>query len=289
MTHHAAPPTKGHVIDSAAPYYDLLTAALTLGRDRAFRERLVDAAAIRDGESVLDVGCGTGTLAVAAKRVTGVSGMVAGVDASPAMIDRANQKARRAGVVVDFKVGVAESLSFEDESFDVVFGTLMMHHLPRTIRSDSLREMRRILKPGGRVLIVEFDGAARGPVGQLHRRGHIPVDDMIDTMRNAGFDVVRRGRASVGDLYYVFGVPHIVSTQETKVTPVQDTALEPLPTPVLAWMLLALVIVGVHVALIAGFGRLVGAGVAVTALVIIVVVLLHGGAGGLIHRHRRRR
>ena len=89
----AAPVTKGRVMRSSARYYDLLVWLLTLGRERAFRERLIELARLRPGEWVLDVGCGTGTLAIAAKRRVGPAGNVHGIDASPEMI--AAQVARR--------------------------------------------------------------------------------------------------------------------------------------------------------------------------------------------------
>jgi ubiquinone/menaquinone biosynthesis C-methylase UbiE len=76
-TDSPAPATKGLVLRAAqARWYDLLAAALTLGRDRQLRERLAELARLAPGESVLDVGCGTGTLALAAKRAVGTSGTV---------------------------------------------------------------------------------------------------------------------------------------------------------------------------------------------------------------------
>src|SRR4051812_9706934 len=82
---HASPGTKGRVLHSAAGY-DALVWLLSLGRERAFRERLVRLSQLRAGQSVLDIGCGTGSLAIAAKRVVGPSGTVDGIDASPEMI-----------------------------------------------------------------------------------------------------------------------------------------------------------------------------------------------------------
>src|SRR5262245_48143975 len=96
------PSRTGKVLHAAAPY-DILVWLLTLGRERAFREKMLRLAHLEPGESVLDVGCGTGTLAIAAKRQVGTTGMVYGVDASPEMIARAEKKARKVGIDVAFK------------------------------------------------------------------------------------------------------------------------------------------------------------------------------------------
>src|SRR5262247_2265411 len=98
------------------------------GREAVFREKVVDLARIQPGDRVLDVGCGTGTLAVAAKRRVGPRGMVHGIDPSPEMITRASRKAGKAGVEVVFKEAIVEALPFADEYFDVVLSTLMLHH-----------------------------------------------------------------------------------------------------------------------------------------------------------------
>jgi demethylmenaquinone methyltransferase/2-methoxy-6-polyprenyl-1,4-benzoquinol methylase/phosphoethanolamine N-methyltransferase len=81
-----------------------------LGRDRAFREKTLDVAQVAPGESVLDIGCGTGTLAIAAKRRVGSSAGVTGIDASPQMIARARKKARRVGADVTFAAANVENL-----------------------------------------------------------------------------------------------------------------------------------------------------------------------------------
>jgi ubiquinone/menaquinone biosynthesis C-methylase UbiE len=139
--------------------YDLLAWLLTHGRERQLRERFIDLAGLAPGDAVLDVGCGTGTLGIAARRRVGPSGTVCGIDASPPMIARARRKATKASVVVDFRVAVAESLPFPDGRFDVVLSTLMLHHLPKKTRQQCAGEIRRVLRSGGRVLAVDFGRA----------------------------------------------------------------------------------------------------------------------------------
>ena len=140
----------GGIVLHAARFYDFLAWAVMLGRETVFREKVLDLGRVKSGESVLDVGCGTGTLAIAAKRRVGSTGRVYGIDVSPAMIARARKKARKAGLDDEFKNEVIEALAFPDAKFDLVLSTLMLHHLPRRLREDGARGIRRVLKPGGR-------------------------------------------------------------------------------------------------------------------------------------------
>jgi SAM-dependent methyltransferase len=103
------PRTDGRLIHWAF-LYDLLLRVLFVGQERAFRNRIADLARLAPGESVLDVGCGTGTLAIVAKQRVGAEGTVSGIDASPAMISRARQKALTASANVDFRVAAVEAL-----------------------------------------------------------------------------------------------------------------------------------------------------------------------------------
>lgn len=151
--------TSGIVLHSPV-LYDLTVWLAMLGKERAFREKLLQLAHIKDGERILDVGCGTGTLAIAAKRHVGQSGAVYGVDASPEMLVRAEKKARKADIEVLFRNGLAEALPFQDNFFDAVLSTVMLHHLPAKTRRQCAVEIRRVLKPGGRVLAVDFEGSA---------------------------------------------------------------------------------------------------------------------------------
>lgn len=202
---NSAPGTKGRVLHSAAGY-DLLAWLLLLGKERAFRERLVRLARLAPGESVLDIGCGTGSLAIAAKRGVGPSGIVQGIDASPEMIARARKKADKAGVDVVFSNGVVEALPFSDGRFDAVLSTLMLHHLPRQARQQCAREMRRALKPGGRVLAVDFgraSGHQKSLIEHFHRHGAIDVQDIVNLLSDAGFEIIESGPVGVRDLNFV--------------------------------------------------------------------------------------
>jgi ubiquinone/menaquinone biosynthesis C-methylase UbiE len=202
---HSAPGTKGRVLHSAAGY-DLLAWLFLLGRERTFRERLVRLARLEPGQSVLDIGCGTGSLAIVAKQRVGPGGTVQGIDASPEMLTRARRKARKAGVDVSFTKGVVEALPFPDGHFDVVLSTLMLHHLPLEPRRQCAREMRRVLKPGGCVLAVDFGGAAAGRkslIEHFHRHGRVDMHDIVKLLSEAGLQVVESGAVGVRNLNFV--------------------------------------------------------------------------------------
>ena len=195
----------GAVINLAAGY-DFLIWLVTLGRERRLRERLLVPAQLKPGESVLDVGCGTGSLAIAAKQKVGAGGSVHGIDASAAMIARARRKAAKAGAQVTFENGIAQSLPYSDARFDVVLNTVMLHHLSRKAREESVREMRRVLKSDGRLLAVEFGGAAphgRGPLAHFHSHGQIKPRDLAELLSGPGLEVVEKGSIGIWDLQFV--------------------------------------------------------------------------------------
>ena len=204
----AAPATFGRVLHWA-DRYDLLVWLPTHRRSRAFRERLVDLANLAPGESVLDVGCATGSLAIAAKRRVGADGKVFGIDASPEMIARATSKATRAAVDVSFKNAVAEALPFPDAQVDVVLSTLMLHHLPRKVRQECAGEIRRVLKPQGRVLVVDFAQAQSrsGLLAHVHRHGHVAPRNIVALLEEARFRCVESGSVGVSSLHFVLAVP----------------------------------------------------------------------------------
>jgi ubiquinone/menaquinone biosynthesis C-methylase UbiE len=146
---------QGEVIRRAY-LYDALVTVLSLGRAGAVRRTALDLARVAPGDRVLDVGCGTGTLAIEAKRRVGFSGVVRGVDAGAEMVARATRKALSQGLKVAFDVAPAQDLPFRDGEFDVVFSTLMVHHIPEDGRLPAVREMFRVLRPGGRLLVADL-------------------------------------------------------------------------------------------------------------------------------------
>src|SRR6185436_10154082 len=145
------------------------------------------------------------TLAIAAKRRVGASGSVHGIDPSPEMIARAKKKARKANADVTFEIGAAEALPFPDARFGVVTSTVMLHHLRRSARQEAVREMKRVLKPGGRLLAVDFAGASqsgKGPLAHFHRRGHVRPQDLVDLVSDSGLRVVESGPLGMWALHF---------------------------------------------------------------------------------------
>lgn len=200
---HDLPRKVGLVLHRAAAY-DFFVWLMSGGREGAFRERILRLARLQPGEAVLDVGCGTGSLAIAAKRQAGAAGKVHGIDASPEMLARAAKKARRAGMNVAFTQAPAQALPFPDASFDVVLTTVMLHHLPRPGRAQCAREMRRVLKPGGRVLAVDFAASQeKGLAGHLHQRhGHVKLEDIVALLGAAGLEVKESGAVGFRSLQF---------------------------------------------------------------------------------------
>jgi len=206
--------TTGRLIHWAFPY-DLLLWFISFGREQKFRGKALDLAELKPGESVLDVGCGTGTLAIAAKRRVGPGGSVSGIDASPEMIARAEKKARKAGTEVRFKNALAEALPFSPAQFDVVLSTVMLHHLPRKVQQQCALEIRRVLKPGGRVLAIDFANSANEERGSFltgfHRHGRVNFPEVIAMLSDAGLNCVKSGPVGFGELQFVLATTPVAT------------------------------------------------------------------------------
>lgn len=193
---HVAP-ARGHMT-GWSPFYDVMTGLQFLGAERRVREMTADLAHLQPDESVLDVGCGTGTLTLVAKRRVG-PGAVAGVDAAPDMVAVAKRKASRAGLTIDFQVGLIQALPFPDDTFDVVLSSLMLHHVPAEFRPQSFAEIRRVLKPGGRLLVVDFRAPAGGGARHItqlvlgRRMVETNLADHIPALQTAGFVQIETG------------------------------------------------------------------------------------------------
>jgi ubiquinone/menaquinone biosynthesis C-methylase UbiE len=196
------------------PFYDLLTRLI--GADRV-RTALAEQAACRPGDRVLDVGCGTGSLVVLLKR-TQPAAQVTGLDPDPGALAIARRKAGRSGVTVQLDQGYADALPYAGGTFDRVLSSLMYHHLRGAQKEAMLREVRRVLKPGGTFHLLDFagPGAERRGFIASHLHSHRALRDndqervlaALYAAGLAGARVTGRMPSLAGDLLlYRAGVP----------------------------------------------------------------------------------
>ncbi len=208
-----APETKGLTIRWAKLYDPVKTMMLwILGGNGSLEKASLEHAGINKGEQILDVGCGTGTLAIEAKKQVG-DGKVYGIDASPEMIIQAEKKLEKLGLDIEFKIGLIESIPHQDNEFDLVLSSLMMHHLPsEELKLKGLEEIHRVLKPGGRLLIIDLEPPEKGIVKHFmnHLFGHHVMENDIRKLRplveKVGFKDIEIGRTSHKVLSYVKAV-----------------------------------------------------------------------------------
>ena len=159
------------------PLFDVV-AALTV-RDGAIKRSVLAGARLVAGERVLDVGCGTGTLAVAAARhEEGVE--VTGLDADPAILAKARRRAAAEGLSIRFDEGMSTALPHEDASFDVVLSTLFFHHLRDDAKHATAAEIIRVLRPGGRLVVGDL-GRPHDPLMRAAVRATVQLLDGTTT------------------------------------------------------------------------------------------------------------
>jgi ubiquinone/menaquinone biosynthesis C-methylase UbiE len=138
--------------DFLTPLYDVVA---RFTGERRMKERIIAQARIGDGDEVLDLGCGTGTLVLMAQQACPTA-RVAGMDIDPKILAIARRKLERAGVTAPLKQGSATDPPFPSHSFDRVLTTLMVHHLTTEQKVEAFRAVRRLLRPGGSLHIADF-------------------------------------------------------------------------------------------------------------------------------------
>lgn len=176
--------------DVFLPLYDPMVSFMGFGR--AGRE-LISEANIERGYHVLDLGCGTGTLAVTLKREY-PDVQIVGLDPDAKALERARAKATRAGVSLQLDQGFADELPYREASFDRVLSSFMFHHLEEDEREKTSREVLRVLKPGGSFHLLDFvipDRAAPGFFDRLfggHALMKTSTDErLLRLLSRAGF------------------------------------------------------------------------------------------------------
>jgi ubiquinone/menaquinone biosynthesis C-methylase UbiE len=170
------------------PLYDPFTRLIGI---QTVHQKLADQAELDSARRVLEIGCGTGNLALLVKRIRPQLDVV-GLDPDPKALARATRKARRAGLDLRLDRGFADQLPYPDTSFDRVLSALMFHHLDEDLQVASLREALRVLRPGGSLHLVDFGGSSHDLHGlaRMARRSHTLRDNWDDRipalMREAG-------------------------------------------------------------------------------------------------------
>lgn len=164
------------------PLYDSVVAATT--REREFRAAVIEQAELRPGQQVLDLGCGTGTLAIEmARRWPGLQ--IFGLDGDPQILATAAQKAAQAAVEITWQQGLATSLPYPDASFDRVVSTLFFHHLSPKDKVAAASELHRVLRPAGQLHVADWGP----PTSRLQRLLFLPVQ-LLDGFANTSPQLV---------------------------------------------------------------------------------------------------
>jgi ubiquinone/menaquinone biosynthesis C-methylase UbiE len=185
----------GFGIDALLPFYDLLTRVLAMG---SVYDALVAQAELGDGLRVLEIGCGTGNVTVRARQAA-PGADVTGSDPDPLALARAQRKAR--GMTgIRFERAYAQELPFADGEFDRVLSSMMLHHLDDEVKAGAAVEIHRVLRPGGRLHIVDIGGrttahhglAARWMKDSPHAAGNLG-DAIPRLLTDAGFDCAEVG------------------------------------------------------------------------------------------------
>jgi len=199
--------------DWSLPFYDPLVKIM--GGD-AIRRRLIDQADLRPGHRVLEVGCGTGTLLMLTARAH-PRVQLTGLDPDPKALDRARRKADSARVPIQLDRGFSDALPYADASFDRVFSAFMLHHLEDTDQKlRTFREIRRVLKPGGRLHLIDFARPdATSPnrfarwIHSNHRLDDNAPSRVLSLMRSAGLE--DGGQRASGRMMVVMSVAYYQS------------------------------------------------------------------------------
>jgi len=213
MTTTASPYIPALSFRWLTPLYDPL---LKWGmREALFKRRLIQRAQVRPGESVLDLGCGTGTLTLMLKQAVPAA-RVMGLDGDPKTLSIARRKSARLRLPIQWDLGMAYDLPYPDGSFDVVLSSLVIHHLASQDKLRTFCEALRVLRPGGRLQIADFgrpiDALTRLQamiMGNLEHAGDNVGGRIVPMLLQAGFSSATEAapvRTIFGPIWFFSGL-----------------------------------------------------------------------------------
>jgi len=187
-------------MEKMVPSYDSYMKTMTFGRERILRETTVSLAQVKPGDCVLEVGCGTGTLTLAAKCQAGPSGKAFGIDVIPGMIELSQRKAAQANEDVTFQLGSIDDIPFSANQFDVVMCSFMIFHMSENTRRRGIAEIYRVLRPMGRLLVLDLALPTQPlprAIAQMLFGGMLQHDlqELVPLMEASGFSDVEFGPA----------------------------------------------------------------------------------------------
>jgi len=194
------------------PFYDFIQKYIV--RDIRYKSRLIEQAQIQPGQRVMDLGCGTGTLAIMAKRAQPQADIF-GLDADPEMLKVAKAKKDQEKLEVKFDVGFTNNLPYPDEFFDRVLSSIMIHHLKTPDKEKTAHEIYRVLKPGGQLHIIDFGepytwyGKLLGPFLHKFEEANDNVEGRLPEIFGAPglkMEIVGHFWTFFGDLAFLKGV-----------------------------------------------------------------------------------
>ncbi|MBI4303241.1 MAG: class I SAM-dependent methyltransferase [Chloroflexi bacterium] len=166
--------------DFLTPFFDRVVNLLGYGK--AFKRMALELSEIKDGEKVLDVGCGSGTLLIEAKTRYPNSDFV-GIDPDKKILKFAERKLEQAGVKARLVQGFAQELPFPSASFDLVISTLIFHHLPPSVKKEATRDIYRVLKEKGRFLLADL-GQPKNALTKLLLGSRLNPDGWVNMKDN---------------------------------------------------------------------------------------------------------
>ena len=197
MSHSPNPEIIRSMFSKVAANYDRANSVLSVGIHHLWRKKLVELAQIKLGQTVLDCATGTGDLAIAFKKATGPTGSVIGTDFCADMLETAPAKARKAGLDIHFEQADVTQLPYEDNRFDIASISFGIRNVNDPIKA--LREMARVTKPGGRVMVLEF-GQMQTPVIRdlynLYSEKVLPVLGGLVSGQKEAYDYLQKSSAA---------------------------------------------------------------------------------------------